>query len=252
MNLGKIAEYRVLRCARPGRSGPAQGGKAGGTTGRGVGAYRAAQSQTQRRGACRAGESAAADPRRPAGWTVHGRTVSAQGFGLRGDRLSDPYGIAALCELSLDIRLRDFHAAGDDGLVTFGRTTSPELGVGPVTEAVVYGGPDAQSLEPESLVGRFERRRGAAVAAGIMPIAHGSDGGGSVRIPASCCGLVGLKPTRARLPDGPASGEGWGGMSIDGVLSRSVRDTAAAMDATAGRRSRRALLGAAGRRQYIR
>jgi amidase len=120
------------------------------------------------------------------------------------------------------------------GLVAFGRTTSPELGVGPVTEAAVYGGPTRNPWNPAHTSGGSSGGAAAAVAAGIVPIAHGSDGGGSVRIPAACCGLVGLKPTRARLPDGPASGEGWGGMSIDGVLTRSVRDTAAALDATQG------------------
>ncbi|MGD9743090.1 MAG: amidase [Dongiaceae bacterium] len=120
------------------------------------------------------------------------------------------------------------------GLVTFGRTTSPELGVGPTTEGDVYGAPTRNPWNLEHSSGGSSGGAGAAVAAGILPLSHGSDGGGSVRIPASCCGLVGLKPTRARLPDGPAAGEGWGGMSIDGVLSRSVRDTAAAIDAVAG------------------
>jgi amidase/6-aminohexanoate-cyclic-dimer hydrolase len=72
------------------------------------------------------------------------------------------------------------------------------------------------------------------VAAGIVAFAHGSDGGGSVRIPASSCGLFGFKPTRARLPDGPYAGEGWAGMAIDGFLTRSVRDTAVMLDACEG------------------
>src|SRR5208337_4380291 len=74
----------------------------------------------------------------------------------------------------------------------------------------------------------------AAVAAGIVPLAHASDGGGSIRIPASCCGLFGLKPTRARTPLGPLIGEGWGSLSTHHVLSRSVRDSAAMLDATEG------------------
>jgi amidase len=121
------------------------------------------------------------------------------------------------------------------GLVAFARTTSPELGISPATEAKVYGGPTRNPWNLDHTPGGSSGGAGAAVAAGIVPMAHGSDGGGSVRIPASCCGLFGLKPTRGRLPDGPMQGEGWGGMAIDGVLSRSVRDTAAMLDACHGR-----------------
>ena len=120
------------------------------------------------------------------------------------------------------------------GLVPFGRTTSPEMGVGPVTEAQVYGGPTRNPWHLERTSGGSSGGAGAVVAAGIVPAAHGSDGGGSVRIPAASCGLVGFKPTRARFPDGPASGEGWAGMAIDGFLTRSLRDTAALMDAVNG------------------
>ena len=120
------------------------------------------------------------------------------------------------------------------GLVTFGRTASPEFGIGPVTEAQVYGGATRNPWNTGHTSGGSSGGAGAVVASGILPAAHGSDGGGSVRIPASSCGLVGFKPTRARLPDGPRSGEGWAGMAIDGFLTRSLRDTAALLDATDG------------------
>ncbi|MDG2230661.1 MAG: amidase [Paracoccaceae bacterium] len=120
------------------------------------------------------------------------------------------------------------------GLVPFGRTTSPEFGVGPVTEAGFYGAPTRNPWNSNHTCGGSSGGSGAAVAAGIVPVAHGSDGGGSVRIPASCCGLVGFKPTRARLPDGLFHGEGWAGMAIDGFLSRSLRDTAVLLDSCAG------------------
>ncbi|MCA3521106.1 MAG: amidase, partial [Rhodobacter sp.] len=120
------------------------------------------------------------------------------------------------------------------GVVTFGRTTSPEGGIGPATEAAVYGGPTRNPWNPDHTPGGSSGGAGAAVAAGIVPFAHGSDGGGSVRIPASSCGLFGFKPTRARLPDGPYAGEGWAGMAIDGFLTRSVRDTAIMLDACEG------------------
>ncbi len=120
------------------------------------------------------------------------------------------------------------------GVVTFGRTTSPEGGIGAATEAAVYGAPTRNPWNLDHTPGGSSGGAGAAVAAGIVPFAHGSDGGGSVRIPASCCGLFGFKPTRARLPDGPMAGEGWAGMSSDGFLTRSVRDTAVMLDACLG------------------
>jgi len=120
------------------------------------------------------------------------------------------------------------------GLNAFGRTTAPEGGVGPTTEAQVYGRATRNPWNTDHVCGGSSGGSGAAVAAGITPVAHGGDGGGSVRIPASNCGLFGLKPTRALLPDGPASGEGWAGMTLDGLYTRSVRDQAAYLDACAG------------------
>ena len=120
------------------------------------------------------------------------------------------------------------------GLGTFARATSPEFGIGATTEVKVYGRPTRNPWNPDHVAGGSSGGSAAAVAAGVVPMAHGSDGGGSVRIPASSCGLFGVKPTRALLPDGPAAGEGWAGMAIEGFLTRSVRDTAALLDATAG------------------
>lgn len=120
------------------------------------------------------------------------------------------------------------------GVVTFGRTTSPEGGIGAATESAVYGGPTRNPWNLDHTPGGSSGGSGAAVAAGIVAMAHGSDGGGSVRIPAASCGLFGFKPTRARLPDGPFVGEGWAGMAIDGFLTRSVRDTARMLDACHG------------------
>jgi amidase len=120
------------------------------------------------------------------------------------------------------------------GVVTFGRTTSPEGGIGAATESAVYGAPTRNPWNLDHTPGGSSGGAGAAVAAGIVPFAHGSDGGGSVRIPASNCGLFGFKPTRARLPDGPYAGEGWAGMAIDGFLTKSVRDSATMLDACMG------------------
>ncbi len=119
------------------------------------------------------------------------------------------------------------------GLVLFGKTNTPEFGLNVTTESAQLG----TCRNPWNLsktTGGSSGGAGAAVAAGVVPAAHATDGGGSIRIPASCCGLVGLKPTRARNPQGPDVGEGWGGMSTGHIVSRTVRDSAAFLDATHG------------------
>ena len=119
------------------------------------------------------------------------------------------------------------------GLTIFGKSASPEWGLMPTTEPRLYG-PTRNPWNLAHSSGGSSGGAGAAVAAQILPVAHASDGGGSIRIPASACGLFGLKPTRARNPYGPDRGEGWGGFSSGHVLSISVRDSAAMLDATAG------------------
>ncbi|MFV0295554.1 MAG: amidase, partial [Hyphomicrobiaceae bacterium] len=121
-----------------------------------------------------------------------------------------------------------------DGVLPFGRTTVPEFCMAPTTEAVQNGGPTLNPWDTALSPGGSSGGAAVAVATGIVPSAHGSDGGGSIRIPASCCGVYGLKPSRGLVPYGPQRGEGWGGLAVDGVLTRTVRDTAAALDAVAG------------------
>ena len=121
----------------------------------------------------------------------------------------------------------------NSGLNIFGKTNSPELGLTVTTEPVLYG-PTRNPWDLDRSSGGSSGGASSAVAAGIIPMAQASDGGGSIRIPASCCGLFGLKPTRARTPLGPASLEGWGGQSIFHCVSVSVRDSAALLDVTSG------------------
>lgn len=124
---------------------------------------------------------------------------------------------------------RRFLAAG---VVVVGRTNTPELGSTVTTEPLAYG-PSRNPWNPNHSTGGSSGGSAAAVAARLVPMAHANDGGGSIRVPASECGLVGLKPSRGRVTHAP-DGEGWMGATIDGVVSRSVRDTAGMLDCVAG------------------
>jgi amidase len=119
----------------------------------------------------------------------------------------------------------------DAGFVIVGKTTLPENGILPTTESRRFG-PTANPWALDRTPGGSSGGTGAAVAAGMVPIAHGNDGGGSIRIPAACCGLVGLKAARGRVSLGPDAGHGF--LVTDGVLTRTVADTAAALDVLAG------------------
>jgi amidase len=121
----------------------------------------------------------------------------------------------------------------DAGLVVFGKTNTPEFGAKGVTEPHLFG-PARNPWNTDHTTGGSSGGAAAAVAAGIVPCAAASDGGGSIRIPASACGLFGLKPSRGLVPSGPLVQEGLGGTSTSGVVSRSVRDTAAMLDVLVG------------------
>ncbi|MCF6327697.1 MAG: amidase [Devosiaceae bacterium] len=119
------------------------------------------------------------------------------------------------------------------GLVIVGKTNSSEFGLATATEPDLYG-PTKNPWNPKHSPGGSSGGSAAAVAAGIIPMGHATDGGGSIRIPAACCGLFGLKPTKARITAGPEGGEPLAGMAMQHCVSWSVRDSAALLDATAG------------------
>lgn len=119
------------------------------------------------------------------------------------------------------------------GLVVLGRTTAPEFGLIPVTESLAHGA-TRNPWNPDHSPGGSSGGSAALVAARVVPVAHGNDGGGSIRIPAAACGLYGLKPTRGRNPLGPDRGDSPEGLVVEHVLTRSVRDSAAVLDATHG------------------
>ena len=149
----------------------------------------------------------------------------------------DPYhaGIKGLkdacCTPSHDsVMVERFRAAG---FVIVGKTNTPELGLMPTTEPDTYG-PSRNPWDTSRSTGGSSGGSAAAVASGMVPVGHANDGGGSIRIPASECGLVGLKPSRGRVTQWPEGAEGWAGLTIDLAVTRSVRDTAGVLDALEG------------------
>jgi len=155
------------------------------------------------------------------------------GAGLAGQPMH--MGMEGLKEADFRLPIDTFLGARfrDAGLVTIGKTNTPELGIVPTTEPEAYGATH-NPWDLDRSPGGSSGGSAAAVAAGIVPIAHANDGGGSIRIPASCCGLVGLKPTRGRTSLGPLVGDTMSGLTVEHVVSRSVRDVALALDATNG------------------
>jgi len=119
------------------------------------------------------------------------------------------------------------------GFITIGKTNTPELGILPTTEPKAYG-PSRNPWDTGRSTGGSSGGSAAAVASGMVPVAHANDGGGSIRIPASECGLVGLKTTRQRTSEGPLIGDNMSGLTVELVVSKSVRDTAAILDAVQG------------------
>jgi amidase len=144
-----------------------------------------------------------------------------------GTRVLKDHGHVADADSHLARRYREA------GLVVLGRTNTPEFGIMPTTEPASYG-PTRNPWDLERTPGGSSGGSAAAVAAGLVPVAHASDGGGSIRIPAACCGLVGLKTSRGRVSVGPAGGELRYPLGVQFAVTRSVRDAAALLDVAAG------------------
>ena len=136
-------------------------------------------------------------------------------------------GFTSPVDTTLALRFREA------GLITIGKTNTPELGILPTTEPDAYGA-TKNPWDTSRTPGGSSGGSAAATASGMVPMAHANDGGGSIRIPASNCGLVGLKPTRQRISEGPLVGDNLSGLTCELVVSRSVRDTARILDAVEG------------------
>jgi amidase len=144
-----------------------------------------------------------------------------------GNKLLKEIGYVADHDSYLAARLRRA------GFVVMGKTNAPEFGLMPTTEPEAYG-PTRNPWNTAHNTGGSSGGTASAVASGMVPLGHGGDGGGSIRIPSSACGLFGLKPTRGRVSLGPDEGEAWAGLVQRHALTRSVRDSAAVLDAIAG------------------
>jgi amidase len=169
----------------------------------------------------------AGDPRPFAGVPIAIKDLFTPIRGFRQTNCSELLSAGAIADVDHNVVARIREA----GFVIVGVTNSPEFGILPVTEPRLNG-PTRNPWNLERTPGGSSGGAAAAVAAGIVPLAHGSDGGGSIRIPAACCGLFGLKPSRGRISVAPALGDHF--LATDGVLTRSVADSAAMLDLLAG------------------
>ena len=175
-----------------------------------------------------ADEVQAGDPRPFAGVPIAVKDLVALTRGVR-----TTFGMGAAGEFIPDHDTHTYRRLRDAGLLMVGKTSTPELGILPVTEPLRFG-PTRNPWDTSRTPGGSSGGSAAAVAAGMTAIGYGNDGGGSIRIPASCCGLVGLKPSRGRISVGPTWTELVAGFAIEGVVTRTVADTAAALDVMAG------------------
>ncbi|GIH64902.1 amidase [Microbispora siamensis] len=169
----------------------------------------------------------------PADAPFRGVPILLKDIGWRS--AGDPYGAGSKIYDGVRIE-EDSHSVAAlrrAGFVVLGRTNVPELATTITTEPAAFG-PTRNPYDPAFSAGGSSGGSAAAVAAGMVAVATASDGGGSIRIPASLCGLVGLKPTRGRTSLGPYAAESWGGLSVEGVVTRTVRDTAALLDVISG------------------
>jgi amidase len=148
---------------------------------------------------------------------------------VQGLRLT--YGCPLMAQNMCDYDHNITRRLKEAGFVIVGTTTLPEYGILPTSEARIFG-PTRNPWDLQRTPGGSSGGAAAAVASGMLPVAHGNDGGGSVRIPAACCGLVGLKPSRGRISAAPELGDS--SLGIDGMLTRTVADTAAILDVLAG------------------
>ncbi len=156
---------------------------------------------------------------------------------LGGMQRGEPYHGGTRALQRLDYRAPHdaavFRRLRDAGFIAIGRTNTPEWGSTVTTEPIAHG-PSRNPWSTDHSTGGSSGGSAAAVAAEIVPVGHASDGGGSIRIPASECALVGLKPSRGRVTNAPDSGEGWAGYATNGAVTRTVRDAAAVLDVLAG------------------
>ncbi|MHB8531486.1 MAG: amidase [Solirubrobacteraceae bacterium] len=177
-------------------------------------------------GAMAAAEAISAGDERPfAGVPVAVKNNRA----VKGLRLT--YGCSLMSDYVADYDHNVTRRLREAGFVIVGTTALPEYGILPVSEARLFG-PTRNPWDPQRTPGGSSGGSAAAVAAGMVPVAHGNDGGGSIRIPAACTGLVGLKPARGRVSVAPELGDS--SLGIDGMLTRTVADTAAILDVIAG------------------